>query len=85
MTAMEAANTVYANRQCMLIRPKKGVEGEYDMKDAFMGKKKGWFYLDGFTASAIVKVYEAVNDTNREKLSRLPIATLASICFRMCK
>ena len=44
--------------------------GEYDLKEAFSeSKKKGVaFYLDGFTASAIVKVYEAVaNEIHRSR------------------
>jgi hypothetical protein len=83
MTAIEAARKVYTEKSCHLLRPRKDEPAQYDVKDAFTGKKRGWFYLDLFTASAIVKVHEAVNESNRAKLEKLPITTLARICFQM--
>lgn len=41
--------------------------------------------VDLFTASAIVKVYDAVNDANKAKLAALPIARIASIAFQVLK
>lgn len=37
--------------------------------------------VDGFTASAILQVYEAVNETNQAKLRKLPIPKMASVCL----
>ena len=37
--------------------------------------------VDGFTASAILKVYEAVNEANQAKLRNLPIRKMASVCL----
>lgn len=84
MTAIDAARIVYTQHQVHLMRPKKNAPG-YDLKEAFSGKKKGWFYLDGFTASAICKVYDAVNDANKAKLEKLPVEKLARICFSVIK
>jgi hypothetical protein len=83
MTAIQACEKVYSEHQVHLIRQRKDEHGQYDVKEAFQGKKKGWFYLDSFTASAVVKVYRAVNDGNKEKLAQLPIERLASISFKM--
>lgn len=41
--------------------------------------------VDLFTASTIVKVYDAVNDANKIKLARMPIARMASVCFSVLK
>ena len=39
--------------------------------------------VDTFTASAIIKIYDAVNETNQEKLKALPVARMAQIAFKM--
>ena len=85
MTAINAARKVVAEKQCALLRPRKGEPLQYDCKDAFTGKKRGWFFLDLFTSSAIVQVYEAISEANRTRLERLPIQTIARICFQMIK
>lgn len=41
--------------------------------------------VDLFTASAIVKIYDAVNDENKAKLKALPVARIASIAFQLLK
>jgi len=83
MTALDAARKVVNESQCVLLRPRKGEPLRYDCKATFTGKKKGWFYLDLFTSSVIVKVWEAINETNRAKLEKLPIQRIASICFQL--
>ena len=83
MTAIQAAQHANANG-VQLLRIRKDAPGQYDVKDAFCGRKTGWFYLDSFTASAIAQIYAAVNETNRAKLDKLPIERLADIAFRAC-
>ncbi len=41
--------------------------------------------VDLFTASAIVKVYDACNETNQAKLKALPVARIASIAMQLLK
>lgn len=41
--------------------------------------------VDLFSASAIVKVFDAVNDANKAKFLRLPVARMASIAFQLLK
>ena len=41
--------------------------------------------VDLFTASLIVKVYDALNDANRERYAGFPVRKMASIAFKLCK
>jgi hypothetical protein len=84
MTAIECARTVKENG-CHLLRQRKGEPLQYDCKPAFTGNKHGWFYLDSFSASAIVAVYDALNETNRVKFERMRIDKMASLAFRFVK
>lgn len=85
MTLIEAAREVTKHRQCHLVRERKGTPGQYDAKPYGEGGKRGWFYLDGVTASAIVNVYDALNETNKAKFSALPPAKMAHVAFKLCK
>jgi hypothetical protein len=84
MTAIEAAKKVSVESTCHLVRPRKGEPTQYDAKPAFTGSKRGWFYLDAYTASAISKVHAALNESNRAKFEALPITRMASVAFRLC-
>jgi len=69
-----------------LLRLRKDTTNEFDVKpDAFTGKKRGWFYLDAFTASAIVAVHDALNEANRQKYVALPLPKLISVTWKLCK
>lgn len=41
--------------------------------------------VDLFSASAIVQVYDAINEANRAKLVSFPVAKVADISFKLCK
>lgn len=81
MNVVEISRFVLENG-CSIVRPRKDSEG-YDVKVG--GKKKGWFYLDSYSASAIVKVYEAINPENKVKFASLPVLKAAEIAFKLCK
>lgn len=83
MTNIQAAQTVVETKSCHLIRERKDAPGQYDLKEAFTGNKRGWFYLDLFSASAITKVYEALNDDNKSKFAALPVERMARVAFRL--
>ena len=53
MKFLEAAKKVVETKTALLIRPRRGVDMEFDTKPMFSGKKKGWVLLDLFTASAV--------------------------------
>ena len=38
-------------------------------------------FVDLFSASAAVQVYDAVSDANKERLAKLPVRKLISVCF----
>ena len=54
------------------------------VSDKQRGKVEG-VMVDLFTASAIVSVLDAVNETNKEKLLALPVDRMATIAFNMMK
>lgn len=41
--------------------------------------------VDGFSASAIIAVYDALNPANQAKFAALPIAKMASVAFKLVK
>ena len=41
------------------------------------------YMVDGLSANVIVKVYDALNDANKAKFSKLPIPTMARIAFEL--
>lgn len=90
MTLLQVCEKVTAEHQCHVVRPRKidpladGVP-QYDAKPYGGGSKRGWFYVDAFTASAIHAVGEKINPENQAKLNRLPFLKAATICFRLVK
>ena len=91
MTTIEAARHVVENG-CSLMRPRKDTPHQWDVKEAFGGKKRGWFYMDAFTASMLVGVYNALNGTPtmsaeamREKFNRLPLMALINLGWKHTK
>lgn len=84
MTAIQAAQTA-ATEGCQLFRPRKDAPGEYDVKPYFTGRKSGWVALDSFSASAIVVVYNALNETNKVKFEGLSIQRMAALAFKFVK
>jgi hypothetical protein len=54
-------------------------------KPYFTGKRKGWVALDSFSASAIVAVWDALTEVNREKYAKLHLVTMARVAFKLCK
>lgn len=87
MTSIDAARKVTAEKTCYVLRPRlDGTVGQYDSKPFFgKGHKRGWFYLDLFTASHIVALYNALNETNKAKYASLPIMRQAELAFRLIR
>jgi hypothetical protein len=63
----------------------KGKPYHYDVKDAFTGKKKGWFYMDAFTASAMTAVYNALTPENRPKFDCIALPRLIDFTWKHVK
>jgi hypothetical protein len=41
--------------------------------------------VDGFSANAIIKVYDALSDSNKQKLVNLSLLKVQAICFKLVK
>lgn len=68
MNIINAARLVLKDGIHLIRRREDGPDGaEYDAKPAFNGKKKGWIYLDAYSASALVGVYDALSDPEKKK------------------
>jgi hypothetical protein len=83
MTGIEAAR-IAVHDGAQLFRPRKEQVGQYDVKPYFSGNKRGWVALDSFSASAIVQVYDALNETNKAKFAALAIQKMAAVAFKFC-
>jgi hypothetical protein len=81
MTAIEAAREALANG-AQLVRPRKDQPGQYDVKPLFTGNHRGWAILDSFSASAIVAVYDRLNEINRAHFESKSLVAIADWAFR---
>ena len=85
MTSMEVFRAVKEPSTCHLVRPRNDAPVQYDARPVGQGNKRGWFYVDLFSASAVVAVYEALNETNRARFAALSIPSAAKLAFRFVK
>lgn len=83
MNAIEVCRKIVTEHQCHVIRHRGGTE--YDAKPWGTGNHKGWVIVDAFTASAIVQVYDALNNDNKVKFFALPIDKMAKVAFKLCR
>jgi hypothetical protein len=86
MNAIEVARQAKENG-AQLFRFRHGTERqpEYDCKPWGTGNKRGWIILDSFSASAIVAVYDKLNEDNQAKYIRMPISKMAELAFKLCR
>lgn len=88
MKLSDACKQVMLSQSMHLVRVSKQQEAggpiNYDVKP-WEGNKRGWTLLDVFTASAVSKVYDAVNDKNKDALDRLSLRSAVNVCFKMLK
>ncbi len=85
MTTIQAANHVIENG-CSLLRLRKDELHQWDVKPMLTGKRRGWFYMDAFTASMLVTVYNALsNDEAKAKFNRIPLMRLIDFGWKHIK
>lgn len=84
MNAIELAQKVVAEKQAHLFRMRKGTVDQYDAVQ-YDHAKRGWAILDGYSASAILVVFNALNEANREKFAALPLTKMAMVAFKLMK
>ena len=81
MTHIEAAKWVLDNG-CALIRPRTGEKHQFDVKPFTSRSKRGWFYMDAFTASAMVAVFNALNAQNQAKFHIVPLPKVLDFVWK---
>jgi hypothetical protein len=67
------------------VSPDKGQPWEYDVKEAFTGKKTGWIYLDAFTKSAMLTVYNALPPDRQKIYDTIPFMRLVDFTWKVVK
>lgn len=82
MNSIEICEMVLKEKVCSLVRLRKGTRCQYDLKSAFSGKKKNWFYLDTFSASAVMAVYKDLKEENKIRAGKIPIDMLVDFAFK---
>lgn len=89
MLISEVIKKVTDEHQAVLIRLRKGhVKGqpyEYDVKELFTGNKKGWVVLDGFTASAMLAIYNGLKPENQDKFNLISLPKLIDFTWKHVK
>lgn len=83
MLGIEVAKKVVEEKQAHLFRARAGAPGEYDARPYGAGSKRGWIVLDGFSAGAIVAVYNGLNETNRARFAALELVKMAKVAFKL--
>ena len=82
------ASEIIKTEGIQLVRMKKiehkpGTPYQYDVKDAFTGSKKGFVYLDAFTKSAMLQVYNALNDNQKALYDNISMKRLVDFTWKV--
>jgi hypothetical protein len=97
MTASQIALQVKETSSAVQFRYRKNPAGkdlvlrdesgniQYDVKDLFNGKTRGWQVFDLFTAGAFCAVYNALNDENKSKFDRVQMPKLLNLVWSNVK
>lgn len=86
---MLLSNILDEKNDLLLIRDRKdhikGQPYEYDVKDGFSGKRRGWVYLDSFSLGALRAVYNGLNEDNKAKFNNIHISRLLDLAWKYAK
>lgn len=76
--------TKQAYREKQRVSPlgEAGIEALRKIVSEHQAAKINEVLVDGFSASAIIQVYDQLNDKNKEKLKSLPVAVVADVVFK---
>jgi hypothetical protein len=87
MRLSEISKKIVSEKSAVMIRPRPRTETtapwEYDVKDLFTGKKKGWILLDLFTASKMLLVFNAIKPENQTRFDMLPLDKTVDFCMKI--
>jgi hypothetical protein len=84
MKLTKLVETIKENTEPEIITQLRDVmkSGYKTLKDPKSGKK---MKVDSYSASAIIKVYDAINQTNKDKFSQLGLLGMQSTAFKLIK
>ena len=90
MTVSTIIKQVVGGKGALLIRDRKeehvkGSAWQYDVKPNWTGNKKRWVYIDLFTASAMLTVFNALGDENKAKYDKVHIDRLIGFTWKHIK
>lgn len=63
----------------------KGTPWQYDVKEIFTGKSRGWVVMDMLTIQALKVCYEALSEESKAKFDRMHINTLVNFAWKHVK
>lgn len=70
-----------------IIRPTQGNSSDFESRNftAPPPENQGWVYLDAWTAGAVCSVYDALDDSHKAMLEKLPPLAAIDICWKLVK
>jgi hypothetical protein len=81
MEAITVFKTVLETKTAHLVRVRKNETKVYDIKEAFTGNKRGWIYVDVFTASAVMQLHAKLDETVKAKYENLSLMRIVDIAW----
>ncbi len=85
MTAIQVFEETVENG-CQLARVRLNDKSQYDSKSFHIkGSKKGWFYVDHFTASAVLQIRNALSEINKKKFESLSLPGIVNLTWKLVK
>ncbi len=81
MTFFECCETVRKDG-LHLIRPRRGVTGQYDLKPPDTGPSGEWGFLDAVTANLVCQLCAALSVSRQERFKCLPAGMILALCQR---
>lgn len=70
-------------RQAQRVKPcgVVGIQAMRKIKREHQMAKVNEVAIDAYSANAVIAVFDAINEVNRDKLIRMPVARVVEICF----
>ena len=62
-----------------------GIEAIRRINKEHQAAKVNEVLIDGYSASIVIQVYDALNDANKEKLLSFPVAKVVTVVFNLIK
>lgn len=83
MTFIELAQKVLADHQALSFKVNE--DNTVSVKEYYDAKGKGWVMLDATTASAVMAIYNGLNEVNKAKFLTLHPLKIVDVCWKLVK